>query len=273
MSYDNTPYRTPPAYGEDGVQYNRFGIPIGTTAGPAPGAGPFAPAVAQAPEEQAPAWQATSGPAPVGQPVGPAPWEAQAEAAWRMPATATAAPPAWGPPAVPAHGGPSWGPPAMPRKGAVIVAGTSYDCASWGLRVGSSIVDGLLLGLVSGVASLLGDAAGNIAWVVFGVWNAIYLQGTTGQTLGKRVVGTQLVRKVRRHPGTEHLVAPGPATALLRRFAQILDSLSLGVGYLAPLWTQRRQTFGDLLSQTVVIKASSPIALTTAAPNDQSATW
>ena len=149
----------------------------------------------------------------------------------------------------------------------------SYECASWGLRVGSSILDGLLLGLVSGVASLLGDAAGNIAWVAFAVWNAIYLQGTTGQTLGKRVVGTQLVRKVRRHPGTEHLVAPGPATALLRRIAQILDSLSLGIGYLAPLWTQRRQTFGDLLSQTVVIKASSPIALTGAEPNDQAATW
>ncbi|MFZ0161149.1 MAG: RDD family protein, partial [Kineosporiaceae bacterium] len=168
---------------------------------------------------------------------------------------------------------PTWGPPGLARKGAVLVGGTSYECAPWRLRVASSLVDGLVVGVVSGMVSVVNDTLGNVAWLLVVLANTVYLQGTTGQTLGKRAVGTHLVRKVRSHPGTEQLVAPGMGTAFLRRIAQVLDSLSLGIGYLAPLWTQRRQTFGDMLTQTVVIKASGPLSLSPAGPSDQSAAW
>jgi len=86
-----------------------------------------------------------------------------------------------------------------------------------------------------------------------------------------RTIVESLLFLAERPLGAEEIRA---ATGLeVPRIAQALDSLSLGIGYLAPLWTQRRQTFGDMLTQTVVIKASGPLSLSPAGPSDQSATW
>ena len=45
--------------------------------------------------------------------------------------------------------------------------------------------------------------------------------------------------------------------AVIPAIAGVLSWLLLGLGYLAPLWTEKRQTFQDSLAYIVVIRASN----------------
>jgi uncharacterized RDD family membrane protein YckC len=80
----------------------------------------------------------------------------------------------------------------------------------------------------------------------FSLWQ-LYRQGTTGQTIGKRVVGIRVIRE-----------ADGQYTgfgmAFVRGLAHILDGLPCYIGFLWPLWDEKRQTFADKVCHTVVLK-------------------
>lgn len=78
------------------------------------------------------------------------------------------------------------------------------------------------------------------------VYNRWYLQGTTGQSWGKRRYRLRLVRMADKQP-------IGFRGAFERGLVHIIDILSLGVGYLLPLWDKRRQTLADKVMRTVVI--------------------
>ena len=47
----------------------------------------------------------------------------------------------------------------------------------------------------------------------------------------------------------------GFGLAIGRQFLHILDSLPFYIGYLWPLWDERRQTFADKVADTVVVQA------------------
>ncbi|MFR9806120.1 RDD family protein [Pseudonocardia sp. RS010] len=141
-------------------------------------------------------------------------------------------------------------PPALPRP----------DYASWGARVGSALVDGLIPGVVA-LLGLVGPAFSGDPWVVAGIsvafslaafvvalWNSCYRQGRTGQSLGKQLIGTRLIRA--RDGGTLGFWA-----TLARQLAHVLDSAPLYLGYLWLLWDERRQTFADKVCETVVVRA------------------
>lgn len=89
-----------------------------------------------------------------------------------------------------------------------------------------------------------------LAWVVgigLGLYLA-YVEGTTGQTPGKRVVGIRLVRE------RDYQVL-GFGMAFLRRLAHFLDSIACYIGWLWPLWDMKRQTFADKVTNSVVLRA------------------
>ncbi|MFI1098267.1 RDD family protein [Streptomyces sp. NPDC020917] len=74
-----------------------------------------------------------------------------------------------------------------------------------------------------------------------------YREGTTGQTPGKRIVG---IRVLRERDGS----AMGFGLAFGRRLLHVLDSLPCCLGYLWPLWDSKKQTFADKCVSTVVIR-------------------
>jgi uncharacterized RDD family membrane protein YckC len=84
----------------------------------------------------------------------------------------------------------------------------------------------------------------------FALWNSGYRQGTTGQSLGKEVLGTKLVSA-----GTGAPIGFGPA--FVRQIAHVIDGLPFYLGYFRPLWDARRQTFADSICDTVVVHAGS----------------
>lgn len=134
--------------------------------------------------------------------------------------------------------------------------------ASYGQRVGSFLIDtGLpVVGyyVLVGLAAYIGDLT--VALVIYGVaflgllgfviWNSGYRQGTTGQSLGKKVLGTRLVGQVTGQP-------VGFGLAVGRQFAHILDGLPFYLGYLWPLWDEQRQTFADKMCSTLVVRADA----------------
>lgn len=137
--------------------------------------------------------------------------------------------------------------------------------ADWIKRVGGYLVDVAVL-LPAYIVVLLGAGIagsgeagttdgfgmilltiGYIAVFAVATWNLIIRQGRTGWSIGKQVIGIRLI--------SEKTGLPiGPGLTFVRILAHILDSLPCYLGYLWPLWDDKRQTFADKIMGTVVIE-------------------
>ncbi|WP_158628580.1 RDD family protein [Saccharopolyspora rhizosphaerae] len=116
---------------------------------------------------------------------------------------------------------------------AAVAAGGSEDAA-----MTTMIVVGIVLGLI--YLGLLG----------FTIWNTCYRRGTTGQTLGQKVAKIKTVSEQTGQP-------IGFGNAFLRQLCHIVDSAICGlpIGWLAPLWEEKKQTWADKIMKTVVVAA------------------
>ena len=151
--------------------------------------------------------------------------------------------------------------------------------ASWGQRVGASLIDGLIVGLVpiilyiiAGVAlvgsvhttydsngypvSTTSGGGGAVAVIVYllavviglgGTLFLCYREGTTGQTPGKKMLN---IRTVRETDG-QYI---GMGMAFVRRLAHFVDGAICYIGFLWPLWDDKGQTLADKIVSTVVVK-------------------
>ncbi|GAA0971923.1 Proline-rich antigen [Nocardioides aquaticus] len=159
-------------------------------------------------------------------------------------------------------------------------AGHGAPYAHWGKRVGSSLVDGLVmlpffvLAVVFFVMSREETATqtfvdangeqvafgtdvsfnGPFLWlavllylgaIVFGIWNVVFRQGRTGRSLGKSALGTILLKEETGRP-------LGAGMTFVRQLCHVLDGFFY-LGYLWPLWDAKRQTFADKIVGTVVL--------------------
>ena len=107
-----------------------------------------------------------------------------------------------------------------------------------------------------GTESTLPDLSGVLVWAIVGgvlllvmlgwaVQNRWLVGGQTGQSLGRRVMKVRLLSEQTGEPVEA-------ANAFARDLAHCLDLVSL-VGFLWPLWDARRQTFADMIMNTVVV--------------------
>lgn len=133
--------------------------------------------------------------------------------------------------------------------------------ASWGLRVGAYLIDAaLILGIIvvgvilSAIFNNASSALGALIMVIcylgaigFAFWQ-LAVQGTTGQTIGKGLVGIKVLRQA----DGGYL---GAGMSILRYFAHIIDALPCYLGYLWPLWDDYKQTFADKICSTLVVRA------------------
>jgi Mce-associated membrane protein len=128
--------------------------------------------------------------------------------------------------------------------------------ASWWARAVALIVDVLPGAVVAATMALAAltvplrgvwwwscVVVGGLAVVLTGA-NRVMLPAITGWSLGRSVFGIAVVRR----DGTP----AGPLRLLLRDLAHVVDTLSVFVGWLWPLWDERRRTFADMLVRTEV---------------------
>lgn len=172
-------------------------------------------------------------------------------------------PPGGNPPPPPPGGGGGTPPPPGGGAGAPQPAGAGAGVpgplASWGQRVIGylitiAIVIGVyvvmaIVGLVLGaIADFLGVLWFLLTWLVsigvfFYLW---YLDGATGGHPGKRLTGLKTV-----NANTGELIGGGMGIA--RGLAHFVDGIICYIGYLFPLWDEKRQTLADKIVSTVVI--------------------
>ena len=148
--------------------------------------------------------------------------------------------------------------------------------AHWGKRVGGYLIDSILTSLAGiplwigyvliiagagtttvngtttienndiGAAPILLILLGSLTSLAFLIWNTFIKQGRTGYSIGKGVLGIKLI-------GIQSGQPIGPLMAFVRQIAHIVDSLACYLGWLWPLWDEKRQTFADKILSTVVI--------------------
>src|SRR4051812_44755350 len=157
-----------------------------------------------------------------------------------------AQPPPAGPP-------PGYGPPAgqQPYGQPMSSGWQGPPLATWGLRVQSSFIDYFALALLATlvrftISSTLGTLI-SLAAIGWGLYNA-YQSGETGQSYGKKVAGTRLLRE-------QDGQVLGGGLGIGRFFIHILDAIPCYLGFLWPLWDAKKQTFADKIVKSVVIKA------------------
>jgi uncharacterized RDD family membrane protein YckC len=148
------------------------------------------------------------------------------------------------------------------------------DYATWGQRVRARLIDqgptylgliifyaGYLVSVIelsrssgpipdfetAAVAMIIGLSVilASLAWVAHNRW---MIAGKTGQSLGKRMTKIRLI-------GEETNTPIGAKNAFIRDLVHILDALTL-VGYLCPLWDDKKKTFGDKIMKTIVVRAT-----------------
>jgi uncharacterized RDD family membrane protein YckC len=133
----------------------------------------------------------------------------------------------------------------------------SAKLASWPWRMASGLIDYVPLYVVLAIfAAAHATAVGFVITVIVILANNVYMQGTTGQSLGKRLVGTRVVSAVDSGPTTFTFVYPGVGRCLWRQLCHIVDTILLYTGYLRPLWQRQYRCWSDSLSKTVVLDRS-----------------
>ncbi|RKS84252.1 putative RDD family membrane protein YckC [Motilibacter peucedani] len=155
------------------------------------------------------------------------------------------------------YGAPAYGQPAYGQQYGQPAGYGTPPYANWGQRAGAFVVD-FLVGFVPfvvlvAVGTAIGHGVGGllvfVAWlgyVAYGIWNFVFQQGTTGQTVGKRMLGIKLVRE-------QDGAVVGPLMSFVRQIAHFVDSVICYIGFLFPLWDSKRQTLADKIMQTLVI--------------------
>jgi uncharacterized RDD family membrane protein YckC len=131
------------------------------------------------------------------------------------------------------------------------------NTASWTQRATGTLIDAVVLApgwLIYIVGAAVGSAFGTLLTllglvVTLGITvYQVYLEGTTGQSIGKRRAGIRLIGERTGQP-----IGFGPA--FVRKLCHIVDSAICYVGWLWPLWDEKRQTLADKITGTVVVAA------------------
>lgn len=83
-------------------------------------------------------------------------------------------------------------------------------------------------------------------WLLFVGMYFVVIPAHSGQTLGKKMLGIKIVNT----SGD----APGEGRCLLRWIGYMVSSLILYIGFLMPLWTERKQALHDMMASTYVVR-------------------
>jgi len=125
-------------------------------------------------------------------------------------------------------------------------SGVPRPLAEWGTRAAGFLIDWVPAAIIGAVFyrvaffNLLAGLASAAYWAYIG-----HLEGTTGQTPGKAIMGTRLVNQ------HGEIIGSGPGIG--RKFAHIVDGLVCGLGFLLPLVDAQKQTIADKLINTYVV--------------------
>ncbi|MFN8390788.1 MAG: RDD family protein [Bdellovibrionota bacterium] len=110
--------------------------------------------------------------------------------------------------------------------------------------IGEGITPELVLGCITALVIAL--VVSFVGWFLGSSVFLALLESFTGASPGKHLVGIRVLDWSGSHPGITR--------ALLRQSAKAVSSALLGIGFLMPLWTKRKQTLHDRIAQCFVVR-------------------
>lgn len=120
--------------------------------------------------------------------------------------------------------------------------------ASWGRRVLGYLIDIAVLAVIIELVRLVvGSIVVEFVIFVLGLALLGWMNGASGRTPGKRVVGIRVVRDADGR-------VLGGGLGLVRALCHFLDTVACFLGWLWPLWDPKNQTFADKILATVVLR-------------------
>ena len=136
--------------------------------------------------------------------------------------------------------------------GAAAAGGASGPRAGIGSRFVAALIDGLIVGVVQIVLSLvIGRSVAQLLGVVLTIAYFAYFEGQpAGQTLGKRTMG---IRVIDFNTGG----SIDTSRAAIRGVVRIISGFACLIGYIWAFFNNEKQTWHDLAAQTVVVPVSA----------------
>ncbi len=125
---------------------------------------------------------------------------------------------------------------------------TPGPLAEWPQRALGGLIDFVGPWILVAIVYQISFALGSLFWLAglgWAFYNA-YLNGQTGQSIGKQVAGLKVV-------GEQTGQVIGGGMGIVRYLAHIIDGVICYVGFLFPLWDAKKQTIADKVMKTVVI--------------------
>lgn len=165
------------------------------------------------------------------------------------------------------------------RARSIELAGTRYELAGFGRRLGAYLLDVVILStftqvvlsrlqeplpfMPDGTDAFWDLFARNmhtaLTWgLLLGTITSVVMLGyeVAGWSPGKSVLGIRVLRRDGRRPGVVH--------GLARQGGKGISGLALGLGYVWMLWDEQRQTWHDKFASTyVVLQGDRPIVYST----------
>lgn len=123
------------------------------------------------------------------------------------------------------------------------------EYAGYGTRFAALFIDGIIINIPIFILTLiLGDVGNLLGIVVAAAYYTYFWSQNNGQSPGKSIMKIRIVR-LDGQPIS-------PVTAFLRWIGYSVNTLALFIGWLLPLFDERKQGLHDKIAQTIVIKAA-----------------
>ena len=115
-------------------------------------------------------------------------------------------------------------------------------------RFAASIIDGIILGAITGILMAIFGAQQTASWLgsVIGIIYVIGFWTWRGQTPGKMAVGVKIIKT----DGSPI----GIGRAVLRYIGYLVSTIIIFIGYLMIAWDSKKQGLHDKIAGTYVIK-------------------
>lgn len=127
---------------------------------------------------------------------------------------------------------------------------TYYQLADVGVRFIAIIIDGMILGLVTGLLIGVGrEVGGGLSFLVGVAYNWFFWTRWNGQTPGKRMMGLRVIKA----DGSEM----SDVDALIRGVGYYVSGFLMGLGYIWALFDDQKRAWHDIFAGTLVITAKS----------------
>jgi uncharacterized RDD family membrane protein YckC len=123
-----------------------------------------------------------------------------------------------------------------------------YELADVGVRFVAIIIDGFIMGAVTGLLfGTGGEVGGGIGFLLTVAYNWFFWTRWNGQTPGKRMMGLRVIKA----DGSEM----SDIDAIIRAVGYYVSGFVMALGYIWALFDDQKRAWHDLFAGTLVVKA------------------